>query len=110
MRSRSARTPGDRGEKPAPNKVRKTPYRGKQWVEQAAKGFSERIKAAAELIGGQAALAEKLGVTRQSVSSWTKQNGSTPGGMKLLEIIAATGCDAAWLLTGEGDIHGAAGP
>lgn len=55
------------------------------------------------LVGGQAEFSRKLGTTPQYVQKWVGKTPSVPGGEWLARIVSATGCSAAWLLTGEGE-------
>ena len=65
-------------------------------------GLGERIKKAAETIGGLDHLAPRLtDVSRRTLSDWANDK-TEPRASVIAAIAQITGADAAWLITGEG--------
>ncbi|TCM84818.1 helix-turn-helix domain-containing protein [Rhodovulum steppense] len=64
-------------------------------------GLGQRIRAAADHIGGLNVLAERLsGVSRRTLSDWVSDK-TEPRASSLVEICEVTGADLSWLVTGE---------
>lgn len=65
-------------------------------------GLGQRIKIAAEKVGGLDALAPKLtDVARRTLTEWVNDR-TEPRASSLAEICHVTGAPIAWLITGEG--------
>lgn len=66
-------------------------------------GLGERIRAAAERIGGLEALSERLtDVSRRTLTDWASDK-TEPRASSIAEICELTGATYAWLLAGEGE-------
>lgn len=73
----------------------------KREYEAFARDFAERLTRLADARDGKSSFSRETGLSTASVSDYT--NGKQiPGGEKIMRIVAATGCDPAWLLTGRG--------
>ena len=67
-------------------------------------GLGDRIRIAAERLGGLDYLAPKISDTsRRTLSDWANDK-TEPRATALTEIASAAGVSAAWLLTGEGEM------
>lgn len=63
--------------------------------------FAERIKKAADLIGGQLELSRRTGISATSISKYALGT-ADPSRTRLVTMANATGVSAGWLATGEG--------
>jgi len=67
--------------------------------------IGERLRKARESKGlEQTTLAEKIDVATRTLQRWEKGD-QIPDGISITKIARATGAQANWLLTGEGEIH-----
>ena len=65
-------------------------------------GFSENLRQLRKQAGyTQAAFAEKLGVSRQTVVQWERPDGDKPDFINLLGIVTVLGCSWNKLMNGE---------
>jgi len=62
--------------------------------------FGERLKKAAEKVGGQAGLARLTGISSRSVSAYVSGK-ADPSRERLIAMARATGVSVEWLATGE---------
>ncbi|WP_164830135.1 helix-turn-helix domain-containing protein [Sinorhizobium meliloti] len=65
--------------------------------------LADRIREAANIVGGLNKLAEQIGVPRRTMGHWLQ--GRKPKPEALQDIARVAGVDLTWLLTGEGDKH-----
>lgn len=70
-------------------------------------GLSQRIGVLTD--GNQSALARKIGARSATISEWVSGK-YPPSYESLLALVAATGCDPGWLLTGRGEPFPAQAP
>jgi len=64
--------------------------------------YADRITQLAEIFGSSKNLSVKCDIDPRLLSKY-KNNQSIPGGEVLTQIFLKTGCNPAWLLTGEGE-------
>lgn len=65
--------------------------------------FGERLRKAADFIGGQAELSRKTGISSRSISDYV-QGKADPSRERLVSIAMATGVNIEWLAAGVGTI------
>ena len=66
--------------------------------------FGERIRKAAELIGGQLELSRRTGISSTSINKYVLGE-SDPSRSRLVAIAKATGVNVGWLAAGEGPME-----
>lgn len=66
--------------------------------------FGDRIREAANLIGGQLELSRRTGISATSINNYVLGT-SDPSRTRLVAIANATGVSAGWLATGEGPMR-----
>lgn len=66
--------------------------------------FGDRIREAADLIGGQLELSRRTGISATSINNYVLGT-SDPSRTRLVAIANATGVSAGWLATGEGPMR-----
>lgn len=66
--------------------------------------FGERIRKAAELIGGQLELSRRTGISSTSINKYVLGE-SDPSRSRLVAIAKATGVNVGWLAAGEGSME-----
>lgn len=66
--------------------------------------FVDRVRKAADLIGGQLALAQKTGISARTINAYALGE-SEPSMAKLVSIAKASGVSIGWLAMGEGPMR-----
>lgn len=70
----------------------------------AQENFGDRIREAADLIGGQLELSRRTGISATSINNYVLGT-SDPSRTRLVAMANATGVSAGWLATGEGPMR-----